>query len=152
MLARMSELPKSTSRQILEGTGDAVILADRGGVIRLWNRGAERLFGFTAEEALGQTLDIIVPEKQRERHWTGYDRALETGETKYGDSLLAVPALRKDGSRVSIEFTIVLVRDDDGKILGPAAIMRDVTARWEETRNLHARIRELEGAATGTTG
>jgi PAS domain S-box-containing protein len=152
MLARMSELPESTSRQILEGTGDAVILADRGGVIRLWNRGAERLFGFTAEEALGQTLDIIVPEKQRERHWTGYDRALETGETKYGDSLLAVPALRKDGSRVSIEFTIVLVRDDDGKILGPAAIMRDVTARWEETRNLHARIRELEGAATGTTG
>lgn len=125
-------------QQIIEGTGDAIIAADGQGVITLWNGGAASLFGFSAEEALGQTLDLIVPEKQRARHWEGYDRVIATGETKYSTSLLAVPAMRKDGTRISVEFTIVMLRDETGAVTGFAAVMRDVTARWEEMRRLRA--------------
>src|SRR5438093_3976068 len=100
----MNQLTPDVYRQIVEGSGDAIILADAGGVIRLWNASAERIFGYSAEEAVVKTLDLIIPEKQRERHWTGYDRVLATGETKYGHSLLSVPAMHRDGHRTSIEF------------------------------------------------
>lgn len=131
-------------QQIIEGTGDAIIAADANGVITLWNAGAATMFGFTEGEALGKTLDLIIPEKQRARHWEGYDRVIATGETKYSTSLLAVPALRKDGTRVSVEFTIVTLRDAAGAVTGFAAVMRDMTARWEEMRRLRA-------AATGAS-
>lgn len=133
------------ARRVVEATPDAVVVADGRGVIRLWNSGAERLFGYTAEEALGQTLDLIIPEKQRQRHWEGYDRVMESGETRYGQGdLLAVPATRKDGTRVSLEFTIALLRDDSGAMLGPAAILRDVTERFQRDRALRERITALE--------
>ncbi len=135
----MNDLPDSVFRQIFEGAGDAVILAGGDGIIRFWNRGATAIFGHEASEAIGQTLDLIIPEKQRQRHWEGYDRVLAAGETKYGTSLLSVPATRKDGTRISVEFTIAVVRDSDGAIVGLAAIMRDVTARWEEMRALRAK-------------
>ncbi|RMG56788.1 MAG: PAS domain S-box protein [Deltaproteobacteria bacterium] len=132
-------------REIIEGAGDAIIFSDGEGKIRLWNRGAERIFGFSKEEALGASLDIIIPEKLRERHWEGYARSMETGQTKYGDSLLGVPALRKGGERISIEFTVVMIFDDEGKPEGVAAIIRDVTERFLREKELKRRLEEAEG-------
>lgn len=130
-------------RAILETEADAIVLADRDGAIRFWNPGAERLFGFTAAEAVGRSLDLIIPEPQRARHWAGYRQVMETGESRYGrGDILAVPGLRKDGTRVSIEFTIVPLRDETGALIGLAAIMRDVTKRFEEMRALKQKLTE----------
>lgn len=130
--------------QIVENAQDAIIYADRDGIIRLWNSGAEAMFGYRAEEALGQTLDIIIPESLRARHWEGYRKVMATGVTRYGREVLAVPGVRKDGTRVSLEFTIVLLRDETGTLLGPAAILRDVTARWQREKALKERLVALE--------
>jgi PAS domain S-box-containing protein len=130
--------------RILEATGDAVLFGDREGRIRYWNGGAERTFGWAASEALGQSMDLIIPERLRGRHWEGWDRVMETGVTRYGTELLAVPAARKDGAPLSIEFTIQLVRGDGGEILGAAAIVRDVTARWTRERETRRKVQELE--------
>jgi PAS domain S-box-containing protein len=131
-------------QQIIEGAQDAIVFADLDGIIRLWNSGAEAIFGYSAEQALGQTLDLIVPEKLREKHWEGYRQVMETGVTKYGSDLLAVPALKNDNSRLSVEFTIVLLKNDSGKPIGTAAIMRDVTKRWQREKELKKRLAELE--------
>jgi nitric oxide dioxygenase len=133
-------------RAILETEADAIVLADRDGAIRFWNPGAERLFGFTAAEAVGRSLDLIIPEPLRARHWAGYRQVMETGESRYGrGDILAVPGLRKDGTRVSIEFTIVPLRDAAGRMEGMAAILRDVTRRFEETRALRRKLAEATG-------
>jgi PAS domain S-box-containing protein len=131
-------------QQIVEGAQDAIVFADQDGIIRLWNSGAEAIFGYSAEEALGQTLDLIVPEKLRKKHWEGYRKVMETGVTRYGSELLAVPALNKDDSRISVEFTIVLLKDDTGEPQGTAAIMRNVTQRWQKEKELKKRLAELE--------
>ena len=132
--------------RIVAAAADAIIFADREGVIRQWNSGAERIFGWSAAEAVGQSLDLIIPERLRGRHWEGWDRVMQTGVSRYGaGETLAVPALRKDGAPLSIEFTIELVRDDSGAILGPAAIVRDVTARFAREKELRAKLKELEG-------
>lgn len=139
-------------REIMEGTPDAVIVADREGVIRFWNAGAAAMFGYSAEQALGRSLDLVIPERQRERHWEGYRRVMATGVTRYGQGdLLAVPALRSDGSRISVEFTIVLLRGN-GQPAGAAAVMRDVTERWQRDRALRERLAALEAAAASTAG
>ena len=136
------------SRRIVAEAADAIVYADAEGRIRLWNAGAEAIFGWSAEEAVGQSLDLIIPEKQRQPHWDGYRRVMETGVSRYGaGDLLKVPASRKDGTRLSVEFTIVMVRGGDGRLAGIAAILRDVTARWNEERALRARLRELEAKA-----
>lgn len=122
---------------LLNSPAEAIVYSDREGLIRFWNAGAERVFGFTAEEALGQSLDIIIPERQRQRHWEGYEEVMKTGVSRYGSGdLLSVPALRKDGSRISVEFTIVPLKDADGAMLGMASVMRDVSARFEELKTL----------------
>ena len=126
-----------------------IIFADEGGIIRLWNSGAEAMFGYSAAEAIGQTMEIIIPEKHRARHDEGYARVMQTGITKYGREALAVPALRKDGTRISIEFTIVLVRSAEGGMIGAAAIVQDVTARWERDKGLRARLTALENKGAG---
>ena len=131
-------------KQIFEGSGDGIIFADEEGRIRLWNGGAERIFGYTESEALGSTLDLIVPERFRERHWEGYRRVIETGETQYGDQLLSVPGVRGDGSRISIEFTVSLIKTDEGEVEGVAAIVRDATEGWQRERELKRRVAELE--------
>ncbi len=130
--------------RIVGGAGDGILFTDRKGIIRLWNAGAERMFGWTAEEAIGKSMELIIPDRLRARHWQNWDRVMETGVTRYATDVLAVPALRKDGAPLSIEFTIQLVRDDAGKILGPAAIIRDVTARFQKDKELRARVKELE--------
>jgi PAS domain S-box-containing protein len=125
---------------LLEEMADAVIITDREGVIRLWNTGAGAIFGVPADQAVGESLDLIIPERLRQRHWEGYRRVMQTGVTRYGRELLAVPATRADGTRLSVEFTIVPLRDEAGKLFGIAAIMRDVTARWQREKELRERL------------
>jgi len=120
---------------------DAIVYADAEGLIRVWNPGATRVFGFAEAEAVGRSLDIIIPENLRERHWQGYRDTMRTGQSRYGDGqILSVPAVRKDGTRVSVEFTIVPFSDDAGRMIGIAAIMRDATARFEELRALRRQL------------
>ena len=132
------------SQEILALAPDAILFADRDGIIRMWNKGAERIFGCTADKAIGQSLDLIIPEKLRSRHQDGFNKTMATGETRYGTDLLAVPAMHHDGSRLSTEFSIVLLRGDDGQPIGVAAIMRDVTEQRQKEKALHDRIAELE--------
>ena len=131
-------------QQIVAEAGDAIIMADREGIIRLWNKGAETIFGFGPTEAVGQSLHIIIPENLRERHDEGFHRVMASGRSKYTRELLAVPALRKDGARISVEFTMTLVRDQEGLVLGAAAIIREVTARWEKEQAMKRRLAALE--------
>jgi PAS domain S-box-containing protein len=129
------------AERLVSGMSEALVFADADGVIRLWNRGAVRVFGFTETEALGRSLDIIIPEGLRPRHWHGYWATMQTGQSRYGDGqLLSVPAVRKDGARISVEFTIVPFTDDAGRMTGIAAIMRDSTARFEELRTLRKEL------------
>lgn len=133
-------------QKIVENSPIAILFADREGMIRFWNHGAEAMFGYGAEEALGQSLDLIVPEKQRPRHWEGWTRVMASGVTKYGSDPLAVPALKKDGSRISIEFNIILLRAPTGELQGAAAMIQDVTARWQQQKEMRARLAALEEA------
>ena len=134
-------------REIIDGCSEAVMFSDREGIIRLWNNGAEKLFGFSREEAIGQSLDLIIPDKMRGRHWEGYHRVMDSGKTRYATELLTAPALCKDGRRLSSEFSMVLVRDDDGTVQGAAAVIRDVTDRWEREKVLKERLAVLETKA-----
>ena len=140
-----TDLPEWVFRAIVQGAPEAIIMADSDGVVRLWNVGAEAMFGYTANEAIGQTLDLIIPERQRERHWAGYRTVMQTGTSRYGQQMLAVPALRKDGTRISIEFHVVVLKDDADRVAGIAAIMRDVTERWERDRGLRQQLADLQG-------
>ena len=126
---------------IVRAAADAIVYADADGVIRFWNGGAERIFGYAAAEAVGQSLDIIIPERLRARHWEGFRRVMQSGKSRYGaGDLLAVPAQRKDGARLSVEFTIVPLRDDAGRMRGMAAILRDVTRRFNEMKALREQL------------
>jgi PAS domain S-box-containing protein len=127
---------------ILDAAADAIVASDPDGIIRFWNPGAMRIFGFTAEEAVGRSLDIIIPERLRARHWEGYAAMMRSGRSRYGaGEVLAVPGIRKDGSQVSLEFTLVALKDDRDRVSGLVAVMRDVTARFEELKALRQRLR-----------
>jgi PAS domain S-box-containing protein len=141
------DFPQALAQAVLATKSDAIIATDRDGVIRFWNPGAERIFQYANDEALGHSLDLIIPERLRARHWSGYREFVATGRSRYGDGdLLAVPGVRKDGTRISLEFTIVALNGADGRIDGVAALMRDVTARFEEMRELR---RKLAAVASG---
>jgi PAS domain S-box-containing protein len=131
---------------LVEQAPDAVIFADREGVVRVWNAAAERVFGFAASEAIGRELNIIIPESLRDAHWTGYDRALAAGDTKYRGQSLPTKALRADGSTIYVELSFAIVRDRDGAVIGALAHARDITERFERDRQLRRRLRELEGS------
>ncbi|MFN8627842.1 MAG: PAS domain S-box protein [Candidatus Binatia bacterium] len=131
-------------QRIVGESQDAIVFADRTGVIRLWNSGAEAMFGYRADEAIGQSLDVIIPERQRQRHWDGWRKVMATGVTRYGREVLAVPAMRKDGVRISVEFTIVVPRDEYGDPMGAAATLRDVTTRWQSEKDRKQRVADLE--------
>ncbi len=129
---------------ILTARSDAIIAADRDGIIRFWNPGAERLFGYSGDEAMGRSLDLIIPERLRQRHWDGYGRVIKTGQSRYGETdVLSVPALCRNGTTISVEFTIVPLRDEGGGLIGMAAILRDVTKRFEEIRALKRQLAEV---------
>ena len=130
--------------QLVTCVGDAIIVADAHEKIILWNPAATRIFGYTAEEALGKTLDLIVPERQRHKHNAGYSKSMETGTTRYGASLLKVPALHKDGSTLSIAFTVGMLFDDQHQANGVVAVIRDETERFAQERALKKRIADLE--------
>jgi PAS domain S-box-containing protein len=122
---------------LLEGMPDALVVSDRDGIIQVWNAAAERIFGFSASEALGQSLDIITPERLRARHWEGYDNTMRTGQTRYGSGdLLSVPAIRRDGTQISVQFSIMPIHSENGELSAIAAIMRDVTADFDERKRL----------------
>src|SRR3954453_159995 len=126
--------------QVVEALGDAVVLCDRDGVIRFWNAAAERLFGFNPAEALGSSLDLIVPERLRERHWAGFDKAVATGQTRYEHDVLHVPATHKDGRALSIAFTVGLLLAPERTVIGLVAVIRDDTKRFAEERDLRKRL------------
>lgn len=130
--------------QLLKAIGDGVVVADAHGNIIFWNAAAERIFGFTEEEAIGRSLDLIIPERQRQRHWDGYHKTMDTGQTRYGHDLLRVPALHKEGRPLSIAFTVAMLYTPDHKVSAIVAIVRDETQRWSDERDMRKRIAELE--------
>jgi PAS domain S-box-containing protein len=147
MQSERDDISAQLAGAIVGTAADAILATDRQGIIRFWNPGADRIFGFTQEEAVGASLDLIIPERLRLRHWQGYQRVMATGATRYGTGdVLAVPALTKDGRQISVEFTILLLRDAGREITGMAAILRDVTARFEETRRLKRELAKVSGS------
>jgi PAS domain S-box-containing protein len=140
-----TSLPASIDlEQLVETLGDAIVVADASGAISLWNPAAEHLFGFTPAEALGNSLDLIIPERLRARHWAGFGKSMAKGETRYARDVLRVPAVHKDGRALSIAFTVALLYGPQREVIGIAAVIRDETARFAEERNLRKRIAELE--------
>jgi PAS domain S-box-containing protein len=137
----------SQNCQILElifnGVGDGVLFCDTQGIIRLWNRGCEKIFGYSAKEALGQSLDIIIPEKYRKRHWDGFFNAVKSKISKYSDDLISVPAIGKNNKSISIDFSIAIV-EQDLQLLGFGALIRDVTQSFLEKKQLKKEIEELK--------
>jgi PAS domain S-box-containing protein len=129
---------------LVAAVGDAIIASDASGAITLWNPGAVRMFGYTEEEALGQSLDLITPERLRHRHWEGYHHSMATGTTKYGNDLLRVPATHKDGRAMSIAFTVAMLFAADNKVGAVVAVIRDETTRFNDERALKKRVVELE--------
>ncbi|HQS32582.1 MAG: histidine kinase [Polaromonas sp. 39-63-203] len=131
-------------KQLVEQIGDAIVASDASGAITLWNPAASRMFGHTEAEALGQSLDLIIPQRQQQRHWDGYRKTMETGITKYGNDVLRVPAVHKDGHTLSIAFTVAMLYTPDKKVAAIVAVIRDETTRFAEERNLRKRLTELE--------
>ncbi|MBC8751234.1 MULTISPECIES: PAS domain-containing protein [Paraburkholderia] len=133
-------------QQLANAIGDAIIISNSGGSITFWNPAAERMFGFTQSEALGKSLDLIIPERLRGRHWDGYHKTMATGETRYGNDVLRVPAVHKDGRSMSIAFTVALLRSQQNEFTGIVAVIRDKTARFQQDRVLRKRLAELEAS------
>ncbi len=143
--ARHSEFENVNLFQaIVEQTSDAIILADHDGMIRLWNHGAEALFGYPAGEVLGNSLDIIIPERLRQAHWEGFHKAIDTRRTKYANQVLTTRSMHRDGSKLYVDMSFDLVRDNADAIIGVLAIARNCTARHLAESALRARLAELE--------
>ena len=136
--------PAIDLQALVSAIGDAVMVCDAQGAIVHWNPGCERMFGFSEAEALGKSMDLIIPERLKKRHWEGYDQTMATGITKYGHDLLRVPATDKAGRTMSIAFSVALLHGADGKVSAIAAVIRDETARFNEDRALKKRLAELE--------
>jgi len=124
-----TDVPTDLIRAMVQQASEALIYADRGGMIRLWNSGAEVIFGYKAAEVLGQSLDVIVPERFRQAHWDGFNKALASGEAKYAGRVMTTRSMHKDGSKLYVEMSFGLVRDASGAVVGSLAVGRDVTER-----------------------
>ena len=137
------------AESLLRTRSEAIVAADRDGIICFWNPGAERIFGHAAGEAIGHSLDLIIPERLRNRHWQGYQNTMATGKSRYGEGdVLSVPALHKNGATISIEFTTMILRESSDAIVAIVAIMRDVTKRFEEIRRLKQKLAESSTVET----
>ena len=144
----MSELDAGgLAAQLIGTSGDGALIADPEGTIIYWNQGATGIFGFSPHEAIGSSIDLIIPERLQGRHWEGFATTMRTGKTSYADRLLAVPATHRDGRRLSIEFRVTLLGDDPSQPAAIGAIIRDVTERWEQDRKMRARLASLERTA-----
>ena len=139
--------PSIDFAQLLKVMGDAVIVADPRGDIVFWNEAATRIFGFSEAEALGQNLSLITPQRLQGRHNTGYEKSMATGTTRYGTTLLKVPATHKDGRTLSIAFSVAMLFDDAHKVTGIAAVIRDETQRFQEDRELRKKLADYEKIA-----
>src|SRR5882762_9210614 len=137
--------------QLVTAIGDAIVVTDAAGAIILWNPAAERMFGFTPSEAIGQSMDLIIPERLRKRHWEGYEKTMATGQTKYGTDLLKVPAAHKDGRTLSIAFTVAMLMSAEGKPAAIAAVIRDETVRFNDDRALRKKVADLEARLAAST-
>ena len=135
------------TQALVNAIGDAVVVCDAKGLITFWNPAAERMFGYSAAAAMGQSLDLMIPERLRARHWEGYDKTMATGITRYGHDVLRVPAVNKAGQALSVAFTVAMLHAPDGKVSSIIAVMRDETARFNDERALKKRVAELEAAA-----
>ena len=145
----MPGMPPDLAARILDGSSDAIVVCDTLGRVRFWNASAERVFGFSRTETMGASLDLIIPARLRARHWAGWKAAMHTGRTRYGEGqLLAVPALHKDGRQISIEFSIQLLQDANGRIEWVVAIIRDVTERYNRDKALRAEFAAMRQART----
>jgi PAS domain S-box-containing protein len=143
-------LPPDLPVRILDGSPDAILICDRAGIVQYWNAAAKRVFGFSVTEALGNSMNLIIPDRLRVRHWAGWEAAMTTGVTRYGEGqLLAVPALHKDGRQISIEFSIQLLKDAAGQIEWVVAVVRDVTERFMREKDLRARLKAVQAKTTG---
>jgi PAS domain S-box-containing protein len=140
----------STSEQpglfqaLIEQLADAVVFADRDGLIRIWNAGAESVFGYSAHEVLGRRLDVLIPERLRSAHWAAFDAAIETGLMKHGRESMTTRSIRKDGSDLYVDLSFALVKDGSGHVLGSVAVARDITSRFRTDKESRKRIAELE--------
>jgi PAS domain S-box-containing protein len=130
--------------QLVQAIGDGVVVADPSGKIIMWNPACERIFGFSQAEAMGQSLDIIIPQRQQQRHWDGFTKTMETGQTRYGNDVLRVPAVHKDGHSISIAFTVALLPAPEGKVGAIVAVVRDESKRFAEDRELRKKLTELQ--------
>ena len=143
-------LPHDLPARILDGSPDAILVCDAAGTVRYWNAAAERVFGVRVTEALGASIDLIIPERYRARHWAGWEDTMRTGVTRYGEGqLLAVPALRSDGRQISIEFSIQLIKDANRQIVWVVGIIRDVTERFMREKNLRAQLKAVQAKTGG---
>jgi PAS domain S-box-containing protein len=149
---QLDALPHDLAVRILDGSPDAILICDRAGIVIYWNAAAERVFGFAATEALGASMNLIIPERLRARHWAGWEAAMTTGATRYdAGQLLAVPALHQDGRQISIEFSIQLLKNAAGQIEWVVAIIRDVTERFHREKELRARLQAIHTPPAGQT-
>jgi PAS domain S-box-containing protein len=134
------------SAALVDQAPDAIIFADLEGIIQAWNPAAERIFGHAADAAIGQTLDLIIPENLREAHWTGYDRALAAGDTKYRGQALPTKSMKADSTPIYVELSFAIIHDAAGTVIGALAHARDITERFERDRAMRRQLRELQGA------
>jgi PAS domain S-box-containing protein len=129
---------------LVTSLGDGVMASDAQGLIVLWNPACTRMFGYTEADALGKSLDLIIPQRQQKPHWDGYNKTMATGITKYGNDVLRVPAMHKDGHTLSIAFTVSMLHNPDGSVSAIIAVIRDESVKFAEERALKKRVNELE--------
>ena len=139
-------------RALIEDLADAIIFTDRDGLIRVWNSGAEAVFGHRADEIIGKSLDVLIRDRLRAAHWAGFDTAIETGQLKHMRQSMTTRSIHKDGSDLYIDMSFALVRDDRGLVLGAVAVARDVTDRVKAERDARKRLAELEARVNSIAG
>jgi PAS domain S-box-containing protein len=144
----MQQAPRNLLAALVEQAPDAIIFADREGNIQVWNGGAERVFGYAAEEVVGKRLDVIIPDRLRAAHWAAFDRAISSGVTRYDGRAMTTRSMHKDSRKLFVDLSFALIRDEAGAVIGALAVGRDATARYEEHRSLVQRVAELERGST----